>query len=105
MLQQTFLRYKSRGQDLNRAVYSPLLERVKHMNGVRSASLTTILPLNRGFDSMITLYASQGEESTAPPTRIDAKLRAAGPELQEVLGFKMYQGRFFSEQHTADSQP
>lgn len=105
MVQPNVPRYKYRGQDLNRAVYAPLLERVKQMNGVRAASLTTIVPLNRGFEAILTFYVSQGEKATAPPTRIDAKLRAAGPELQEVLGFRMYQGRFFNAQDTPDSAP
>jgi putative ABC transport system permease protein len=98
-------RYKYRGLDVNRTIYLPLLERVKQMNGVRAASLTTIVPLSRAFDSRITFYVSHGEKSIAPPTRIDAKLRAAGPELQEVLGFRMYQGRFFNQQDTPDSPP
>jgi len=104
MVQPKVPRYKYRGMDLNRAVYQPLLERVRQMNGVRSASLTTVVPLSKGFDSMVTFFVSQGEKS-GPPTRIDAKLRAAGPELQEVLGFRMYQGRFFNGQDTAESQP
>ena len=104
MVQPKVPRYKYHGVDLNRAVYQPLLERVKQMKGVRSASLTTIVPLNKGFDSMVTFYVGHGE-SGVTSTRIDAKLRAAGPELQEVLGFRMYQGRFFNEQDKADSQP
>ncbi len=105
MVQPKVPRYKYRGMDLNRAVYRPLLEKIKQMSGVRSAGLTTIVPLNKGFDSMVTFYVGHGEKSGVPPTRIDAKLRAAGPELQEVLGFSMYQGRFFNEQDTPDSQP
>src|SRR5258708_3910688 len=96
--------YKYRGQDANRAVYQPLLERVQQMNGVVSASLTTIAPLHKGFDTQLTVYAGHGEKSAAPSTRIDAKLKAASPELQEVFGFKMYKGRFFTRQDTTDSQ-
>ncbi len=105
IVQPKLPRYKYRGQDINRAVYKPLLERVQQMNGVMSASLTTIVPLHKGFDPEITLYVGHGEKSTAPPTRIDAKLKAAGPELKDVLGFRMYQGRFFTDQDTADSRP
>src|SRR5258707_9780448 len=74
------------------------------MNGVVSASLTTIAPLHKGFDTQLTVYAGHGEKSAAPSTRIDAKLKAASPELQEVFGFKMYKGRFFTRQDTTDSQ-
>jgi predicted permease len=102
MVQPKVPRYKYRGMDLNRAVYQPLLEQVKQMNGVRSASLTTVVPLSKGFDSMVTFFVGHGKNA-GPPTRIDAKLRAAGPELQDVLGFHMYQGRYFNQQDTADS--
>jgi hypothetical protein len=53
---------------------------------------------------MVTFFVGHGKNA-GPPTRIDAKLRAAGPELQDVLGFHMYQGRYFNQQDTADSAP
>ena len=105
MVQLKMPRYKYRGLDLNQAVYRPLLEKVQQMNGVKNAGLTTIVPLNKGFDITMTVYITHEGKGAAPPTRIDAKLRAAGPELQEVLGFRMVQGRFFNEQDTPDSQP
>jgi len=105
IVQPKIPKFKFRGQDINRVLYHPLLERVQQMNGVQAASLTTIVPLKKGFDTRLTLYIGHGEKSTAPPTRIDAKLKASGPELKEVLGFKMYQGRYFNEQDTADSRP
>ncbi len=104
IVQPKLPQYKYRGQDANSSVYKPLLERVQHLNGVTSASLTTIVPLHKGFDTQLTLHVSHGEKSTTPPTRIDAKLKASSPELKDVLGFKMYQGRFFTQQDTRDSQ-
>jgi predicted permease len=92
MVQPKVPRYKYRGQDLNRAVYSPLLERVKQMNGVRSTSLTTILPLNRGFDSMITPVRKPGrtQHGAAHAYRCQAARCwpgvAGGPGLQDVPG-------------------
>ena len=41
---------------------------------------------------------------TAPPLHIDAQLKAAGPELKDILGLRMVRGRFFSQQDTPDSQ-
>jgi len=95
---------KYRGVDLNTALYRPLLERVKQMHGVRSAGLTTQLPLQRGFGAQLTMYLSRSQNPGKPQERIDARLMAVGPELQEILGFRMYQGRFFSQQDTPDSQ-
>jgi predicted permease len=105
MVQPAVPNYKYRGADLNRAVYRPVLEKIQQMNGVRAASLTTVVPLKKGFDIQMTLYVGQGERSTSAPTHIEAKLRAAGPELKDVLGFSMYEGRYFNAQDTQDSQP
>ena len=105
IVQPKFPKYKYRGQDISRAVYKPLLERVQQMNGVMAASLTTIVPLHKGFDSQLVLYDDHDGKSSVPPTRVEAKMRATGPELQDVLGFTMYQGRFCSLQDTADSPP
>lgn len=92
-----------RGSDAVGEVYRPLLERVQHMNGVQAASLTTVLPLRKGFQVQLTYYLAANNSATAK--RIDATLKAAGPELQDVLGFRMYSGRFFNQQDTPDSQP
>jgi predicted permease len=98
-------RYKYRGSNLQTAVYQPLLARIRALPEVQAASLTTIVPLNKGFNAMMQLAVVHGADSKTPPTRIDVRLRAAGPELKDVLGFKMYSGRFFNEQDTPDAQP
>jgi predicted permease len=105
LVQPTVPAYKYRNVDRTRVVYRPLLERVQHMNGVQAASLTTVVPLRKSFESKITLNLSRGKGAPAPGEPIEAKLMAAGPELQDVLGFHMYQGRFFNEQDTFDSPP
>jgi predicted permease len=103
LVEPKMLGFKYRGADLNRVVFRPLLERVKQMNGVRIASLTTVLPLKKSFESTLTMYLNHSEESSKATKRIDAKLMAASPELQEVLGFRMYKGRFFNQHDTPDS--
>jgi predicted permease len=95
-------RYQAK--DVTRAVYRPLLERVQRIPGVQAASLTTVVPLRTSFDSMLMFYIGSSDKSK-PAKGIEAKLRAAGPELQDVLGFHMYQGRFFNREDTPDSQP
>lgn len=93
-----------RNTDVARTVYRPLLERVQRIPGVQAASLTTVVPLRRGFASTVTFHIARSDKP-GEPTSIEAKLMAAGPELQNVLGFHMYQGRFFNQEDTADSQP
>lgn len=103
MVQPKLPRYKYRGIDANRVVYQPLVQRIQQMPGVRSASLTTLVPLQKGFSMVLTLYVGGNQKTSAPPTRIDASLKAVGPELQDVLGFSMARGRFFNQQDTPDS--
>jgi predicted permease len=105
LLQPKVPPYKFRGVDVTRAVYRPLLERVQRMPGVRAASLTSVVPLRGRFAARITLALTRSPQSKGPVEMIEARLKAAGPELQEVLGFRMYQGRFFNEQDTADAAP
>jgi predicted permease len=98
-------RYKYRGVDANQTVYQPLLRRIQQLPGVRSASITTLVPLRKGFAAILTLYVAPDKKSGTPTTHIDAQLKAAGPDLQKVLGFRMAKGRFFNEQDTPDSPP
>jgi putative ABC transport system permease protein len=91
--------------DVKQFIYEPLLERIKRIHGVRAASLTTIVPLHRGFTVAMTLYVGADKKTGQGERRVDARLKATGPELQQVLGFRMYQGRYFNEQDTPDAQP
>lgn len=104
MLQPKLPRYKYRNIDTNRTVYQPLLQRIQQLPGVSSATITTLVPLHKGFASILSLYVQGDKQSTAPELHIDAQLKAAGPELKDILGFRMARGRFFNQQDTPDSQ-
>jgi predicted permease len=97
--------YKYRALDANQTVYKPLLERVKRMHGVEAAALTTVVPLDKGFSMEMQLYLGGDGPHDQFKQRITATMKATGPELQQVLGFKMAQGRYFNAQDTPDSQP
>jgi putative ABC transport system permease protein len=105
MVQPNLPRYKYRGLDTNHSVYQPLLRRIQQIPGVRSASITTLVPLHKGFAAILSLFLEAGKESSGKGTHIDAQLKAAGPELQDVLGFRMARGRYFNQQDTPDSPP
>jgi predicted permease len=104
MLQPKLPRYKYRNIDTNRTVYQPLLQRVQQLPGVSSAAITTLVPLHKGFAAILTLNVGPDEKSGAPPLHIDAALKAAGPELKDILGFRMARGRYFNQDDTPDSQ-
>ncbi len=97
--------YKYKKLDPNALVYKPLLERLKSVPGVQSAAITTIAPLNKGFSMSMTISFYDQPRSGASQQPITATMRAAGPELQQVLGFSMLHGRYFNAQDTLDSPP
>jgi len=103
MLEPKLPRFKYRNVDKNETVYNPLLQRIQQLPGVTSAALTTVLPLHRGFAAILELDVASSGNSTSPTLKIEAQLKAAGPELQNVLKFRMARGRFFNHQDTANS--
>ena len=96
--------YKYTKLDANAAVYMPLLERLKGLPGVQSAAITTIVPLEKGFAMNLQLGLTKTDGAKTSSQVLEATMRAAGPELQQVLGFTMARGRYFNAQDTPDSQ-
>ncbi len=101
--------FKYKVADVHQVVYKPLLERVRAMHGVEAAALTTIMPLSKGFHVAFSLNVNnttkEAKNVKKPAQVVNATLKAAGPELQKVLGFEMAKGRYFNDQDTANSEP
>jgi predicted permease len=96
--------YRFAGRDMTTDFYRPLIERVKRLPGVESASLMTEVPLGNTF-SMIFTLGPQGHSAIDLQRReMRTQFRAVGPEMQQVFGFRMLRGRFFNEGDTASSQ-
>jgi predicted permease len=95
--------YKYKDLDQNALVFKPLLDRIKAIPGVQSAAITTVAPLDKGFTMQISLLLDKGK-GAASAAALTANMQAAGPELQQVLGFGMARGRYFNAQDTPDSQ-
>ena len=97
--------YKYADQDIQRALYQPLLERVQSLPGVQSAALMTEVPLGKTFQ-MIFTFGLDGH-SAADLRRRDmrAQFRAVSPDMQKVFGFRMLQGRFFNQRDTPATTP
>ena len=100
-------RYKYSTLDPNSTLYKPLLARIRTLPGVQAATLTTIAPLDRSFRVTFQISAAgeKDEHSHAADRIVIGQLRAAGPELQAILGFRMRSGRYFSSVDTPDSPP
>lgn len=96
--------YKYAKTDVNALVYKPLLERLKALPGVQVGAITTEAPLEENH-MVMTLALSRsgdGKSHASSGAMISATVRAAGPELQKVLGFGMARGRYFDAQDTPD---
>ncbi len=94
---ETFGYDESRG----RAFYAQLLERVRALPGVRSASLTDHLPLGQimrmqGIE--IDGYQASRAPSGMPALPIDMSL--VGPDYFEAMGIPVLSGRSFSDRDT-----
>jgi predicted permease len=97
--------YKYAGRDLYKELYGPLLERVKHMPEVQSASLMSEVPLGRTFNIVFSLGDSGGSAVDVRRGKIRAKASAVTPDNQKVFRFSMLRGRFFNEGDTGTSTP
>ncbi len=90
--------YKDR--NVGTAVWQPLLDKIRGMPGVRTAALSTVLPIQHPVELMTAVYATEWMRGDA-----NATVRAATPGLMDALGVRMRSGRFFTEADTATSQP
>jgi predicted permease len=96
--------YKYAGRDMTTTLYQPLVDRVKHLPGVESATLLTEVPLGKTFQMIFSFDVSGDSSSAIRRGAMRAQFRAVGPEMQKVFGFRMLHGRFFNEGDTASSQ-
>jgi predicted permease len=96
--------YKYAGRDMTTALYQPLVDRVKHLPDVESATLLTEVPLGKTSQMIFTFDASGNSSSAIRRRAMQAQFRAVGPEMQKVFGFRMLHGRFFNQGDTASSQ-
>jgi predicted permease len=89
-----------KGQNVGAAVWQPLLEEIRRMPGVRTAALSTVLPIQHPVELITQVYATEWMHGDASAT-----VRAATPGLTEALGVRLRSGRFFTEEDTATSLP
>jgi predicted permease len=87
--------------DVNRAVFEPLLERLEATPGVKSAAVSSVLPMRSEFLITVTLDVVGQHYSYAEEPR--ANLRIASADMPQTLGIRMLNGRFFSKEDTAST--
>lgn len=97
--------YKFEGKNMTTELYQPLVGRIERLPEVEAASLTTAVPLGKRFPILFQFAADEKDPESVRLEDLVAQLRAVGPGLQRVFGFRMLRGRFFNEGDTAGSEP
>jgi predicted permease len=80
--------------------WQPLLERIQRLPGVRAAALSTVLPIGHPVEWLTLIYKTSWTKGNDA-----AVVRAASPDLLHVLGIRLLQGRFITEQDVSGSLP
>lgn len=78
-------------EDVRDSLYNPLLQRLRALPGVRSAALTSGVPLQSTF-SLTTSFDIPGE-ADEPAQRRQAVLRVVSPDIYDTLGVPIIKGR------------
>jgi predicted permease len=79
--------------------YLPLLEKLKGIPGVKTAALSSVLPMRSEF--MVTFAFELDHKKTAKDQGPVAQGRLASAGLVEAMGIPMARGRFFTEDDSA----
>lgn len=96
--------FRYTGQNMVANLYQPLLDRVKHIDGVEAAGLMSEVPLGQSFNIELTLAMSDVKNGPASRS-FTSSLKSVTPDIQRIFGFPMLAGRFFNDSDTATSQP
>ena len=92
-------------ESVNLALYQPMVERLEQIPGVRSAAVTSVMPLKRGFQ-MVGMFGIAGQKALKRGDMPQGDLRFSSPGYPQTLGITMERGRFFdSAIDTPTSQP
>jgi predicted permease len=92
--------YLYKDSDVGNAAWQPLLERVQHLPGVQSAALSTVLPIGHSIEWITLVYQTAWTKGN-----VSAEVRAASPDLLQVLGVRLQAGRFLTAQDSKESMP
>lgn len=89
-------RKDSANQNIVLTSYMPLLDKLNAIPGVKSAALSSVLPLRQEFNVGISSSIDGHERSNGKRPSAEGRLATAG--LTDALGIPMIRGRFFSDQ-------
>ncbi len=76
-------------------VFQPLLDKLRHLPGVRSAGVISMLPIQDAWTN--GSYLIEGRPTPKPGQEPSAEFRVASPQLFASLGIPILQGRDFTD--------
>jgi putative ABC transport system permease protein len=85
----------SKLQGATARIFQPMLERVRHLPGVRSAAVISMLPIQDAWAN--GEYGVEGRPAPPPGQAPFAECRTASPQFFASLGIPVLQGRDFAE--------
>jgi len=87
--------YRFAGRNVMPALYQPLVERLRRINGVEQVGMMSEVPLGQGSRIELSLYNGG--------TALHTVLKLVSPDVQQLFAMRMLAGRFFSTQDTPNS--
>jgi predicted permease len=90
--------YLYKDSNVATTAWQPILDRVQHVPGVRAAALSTVLPIGHSIEWLTVIYATKWTKGN-----VGAEVRAASPNLMQVLGVRLLEGRFVTAQDVEGS--
>ena len=92
--------YLYKDSNVATAAWQPIVERVQHLPGVRAAALSSVLPIGHSVEWLTLIYATRWTKGN-----VTAEVRAASPDLMQVLGVQLVEGRFVTAHDVEGSLP
>ncbi len=89
--------------DTRELYFKPLLEKLQHLPGVKSAAFVSRAPLAQGFD-MQDSFAVIGDPAASTGHR-QVEMKAVTPGIYRTLGIRLLQGRTFTGQDRIGTPP
>jgi predicted permease len=90
------------GASLIQTFYAPLLDRIKALPGIQSAGVTTVRPLEGGWDFNMTVELANHAKLERSA---QAQTRATSADYFRTMGIQLVQGRFFDSTDSIAAPP
>lgn len=95
---------EQKGSSVVDTFYAPLLEKLRSLPGAQSAGLTTVRPLQGGWDFNMTVELAHHPKPEQTAHAV-AQARASTGDYFSTMGIRLLDGRFFATTDSANAPP